>query len=137
VGGFFFGPFYTTSISERLSFDARLMTNLFTVATTPEMLVTANAVSTSEYASSRRDAAASSAYFSTIMVGTGLQFALGGRGCLLFSADYCNVSHTFDNVPVSTIHRSAAGVYTYSSSTSSGKRNFSTVNVGLGVGLRF
>ena len=137
LGGLFFGPLYTTSISDRLSFDARIMSNLSTIASMPEVLVTANALSTSEYASSSRDAATSPAYFSGFMVGTGLQFALGGRGALLFSADYSTITHKFENVPVSTVYRSPAGMYTFSSSTTSGQRNFSMLNVALGVGLRF
>jgi hypothetical protein len=123
VGGLMFGGFGSFAVSEKISFDPRVMIG-FVNASSPEITITGSTPIGSIWAKQSSTDASSFAY----LLGAGFRFSLGERMALLTNLDYMASNPEFQNVDL-TSSIGAREEITWS-------QEISAINLGLGIALK-
>ncbi len=123
IGGYMIGGYGSFPISEKVSFDTKVMFGFLT-ATSPEILLNLNGPGGTAWIKQHSSSSSTFAY----LVSAGFKYDVGNRVCLLANFDYLGANPEFNNVETTTSNNG--------SSKTSFSQSFGTINLGIGIGYR-
>jgi len=123
TGAFMAGGYGSFPISNKASFDTRLMIGAIT-ADSPSLDIYINGGGGSAWTKQENVTSSALAY----LVGVGFKFNVGKRICILANADYMAATLSFENAEIVSSDGSL--------NTTSWDQPFGSVNIGVGVGYK-
>ena len=124
IGGYMLGGYGSFPISEKVSFDSRIMFGFLT-ATSPEFNVNLSGPGGSAWIKQKSKSSSAFAH----LIGVGFKWDAGKVISLLANFDYLGAKPEFRNVEtISSLGQSEKNTFS---------QRFGTINVGVGIGFRF